>query len=349
MELRHLRYFVAVAEAEHFGRAAAGLRVSQPALSQQIADLERELGVALFERLPRGVRLAETGRVFLDAAREALAVVAAGVERARDVGRGVAGRLTVGLPETAASAARVRGALAALRAAWPGATVVASGLPWLEQAPAVLDGRLDAGFAWSPDPDLHRASHGAPAAGLTAEPTVGPPDGGGSHAGRVGWHPAGLASARVFNDPVDWVLLPADHPLAARAADQGVMPVELRAVPFGLFARPLHPALYDRLRATLAAAGAIEAGVPAAESAVAADLAMAGVATVGAGAPLLIAGGAWTFVPRSVAAAPPPGIVGRPLRGVALSGGFDVVWRADDGRPLRAALVEALRRAAPAA
>ena len=62
MELRHLRYFVAVGEDEHYGRAARRLRVAQPALSSQIQDLEREIGVQLFDRLPRGVRLSAAGR-----------------------------------------------------------------------------------------------------------------------------------------------------------------------------------------------------------------------------------------------------------------------------------------------
>ena len=66
MELRHLRYFVAVGEDEHYGRAAQRLRVAQPALSSQIQDLEREIGAQLFERLPRGVRLSAAGKVFLE-------------------------------------------------------------------------------------------------------------------------------------------------------------------------------------------------------------------------------------------------------------------------------------------
>ena len=69
MELRHLRYFVAIGEEQHYGRAARRLRVAQPALSRQVQDLEAELGFDLFDRLPRGVRLNAAGKLFLEDAR----------------------------------------------------------------------------------------------------------------------------------------------------------------------------------------------------------------------------------------------------------------------------------------
>jgi hypothetical protein len=72
MELRHLRYFVAVGEEQHYGRAARRLRVAQPALSRQIHDLEEELGFKLFDRLPRGVKLSAAGKLFLEDARRIL-------------------------------------------------------------------------------------------------------------------------------------------------------------------------------------------------------------------------------------------------------------------------------------
>src|ERR1700752_1798408 len=72
MELRHLRYFVAVGEEQHYNRAAQRLRVAQPALSRQIQDLEEELGFKLFDRLPRGVKLNSAGKLFLEAARRIL-------------------------------------------------------------------------------------------------------------------------------------------------------------------------------------------------------------------------------------------------------------------------------------
>jgi DNA-binding transcriptional LysR family regulator len=72
MELRHLRYFLAVGEEQHYGRAARRLCVAQPALSRQIQDLENEIGFVLFERLPRGVKLTDAGKLFLNDARRIL-------------------------------------------------------------------------------------------------------------------------------------------------------------------------------------------------------------------------------------------------------------------------------------
>src|SRR2546425_5378920 len=86
MELRHLRYFVAVAEEGSFLRAASRLRVAQPALSKQIRDLEREVGVKLFERLPRGARVTPAGADFLRNSRNALESAARAVATARRTG-----------------------------------------------------------------------------------------------------------------------------------------------------------------------------------------------------------------------------------------------------------------------
>src|ERR1041384_2675104 len=83
MELRHLRYFVAVAEEHSFVQAARRLRVAQPALSRQIRDLETEVGVALFHRLPRGVRLTPAGETFLTDARCTLEIAARAIATAR--------------------------------------------------------------------------------------------------------------------------------------------------------------------------------------------------------------------------------------------------------------------------
>ena len=96
MELRHLRYFVAVAEELSLRRAAHRLHVSQPALSQQIRDLEDELGLKLFERSSRGVELTEAGRVFLIGGRRALAAAKQAAAQAQETAKGERGRLVIG-------------------------------------------------------------------------------------------------------------------------------------------------------------------------------------------------------------------------------------------------------------
>src|SRR6202051_1634415 len=88
MELRHLRYFIAVGEEQHYGRAAGRLRVAQPALSRQIQDLEEEIGVTLFDRLPRGVKISAAGKSFLEDARRILQQVNEATMRAGRVARG---------------------------------------------------------------------------------------------------------------------------------------------------------------------------------------------------------------------------------------------------------------------
>ncbi|MFC0600499.1 LysR family transcriptional regulator [Streptomyces palmae] len=101
MELRHLRYFVAVAEELHYGRAARRLHLTQPGLSQQVMAFERELGTALFTRNRRGVALTDAGVALLPAARDILARADAAVELARRYGAGEAGRLTISLTRSA--------------------------------------------------------------------------------------------------------------------------------------------------------------------------------------------------------------------------------------------------------
>ncbi len=96
MELRHLRYFVAVAEAENVTRAALKLHVSQPGLSRQIRDLEEEIGFQLFERSAKSVRLTAAGKVFLAEARAVLQHAEEAVKKARAVTGGTTGEINVG-------------------------------------------------------------------------------------------------------------------------------------------------------------------------------------------------------------------------------------------------------------
>ena len=113
MELRHLRYFIAVAEELHFRRAAERLHMSQPPLSQQIRQLEEEVGVVLLLRNQRKVELTAAGAAFLVRAREILDAVEDAARQARRVQRGEVGRLSTAIVEQAIELAAPRG-----KAAW---------------------------------------------------------------------------------------------------------------------------------------------------------------------------------------------------------------------------------------
>jgi DNA-binding transcriptional LysR family regulator len=102
MELRQLRYVIAVAEQGHITRAAERLGMQQPPLSRQIKAIEREIGVQLFRRKPRGVELTEAGRAFLDGARSMFAALDATLETTRRTARGEQGRIAVGCTNGAA-------------------------------------------------------------------------------------------------------------------------------------------------------------------------------------------------------------------------------------------------------
>ena len=119
MELRHLRYFVAVAQEQHMTRAAARLGIQQPPLSQQIKALEDELGVQLFERAPRKILLNAAGRIFLQDACALLADADAAVLRVRQAARGELGRISVGYTNSASLHALAPRIIRAFRAAYP--------------------------------------------------------------------------------------------------------------------------------------------------------------------------------------------------------------------------------------
>src|SRR3712207_100676 len=155
MELQHLRYFVAVAEELSFTAASNRLRVAQPSLSQQIRDLERELGAALFARTSRRVELTAAGAAFLEHARAILAQAGQAAEQARAIGRGQVGTLDIGL--TGAVLLGPLGPLvAAFSARFPGVVVRLHEMPPQEQQTALHARRADVSFVRRPaeDPDL---------------------------------------------------------------------------------------------------------------------------------------------------------------------------------------------------
>ncbi|PXY29048.1 hypothetical protein BAY59_15545 [Prauserella coralliicola] len=217
MELRHLRYFAAVAEELHFGRAAERLGIRQPPLSQQIKALEDDLGVALFDRSSRRVRLTAAGQTLYPAARDILASVQAARRTTRRAGRGESGELSLGFVGSATNVLLPE-ALRAFRRDYPDVTLHLRELTTMQQAHALREGALDVGLLRPPLP-------ADAAAGLTVDP---------------------VGAERLM------AALPVDHPLAAeRVVDAG----RLAAEPFVLFPRELGPGLHDRILGYCAEAG----------------------------------------------------------------------------------------------
>jgi len=145
IELRHLRYFLAVAETLHFGRAAEKLGMAQPPLSQQIRNLERYLGYPLFDRTTRGVRLTRVGQFFLERARTTLAKVGNDVEMARRLGSGQEGALTVGFAGSIMFTGLPK-AIRLYRRMHPNVELRLREGATEDQMPLLLDGTLDLGF-----------------------------------------------------------------------------------------------------------------------------------------------------------------------------------------------------------
>ncbi len=221
MELRHLRYFVAVAEEGHITRAAERLGIQQPPLSHQIKALERELGVQLFRRLPRGVELTEAGRSFIEDARAALARVGQGVEAAKRAARGEQGHLRLAVPPTAPFHPFVPQVILAFREAYPLVLLTMEENLRMETLEQLRGGQMDVAFL--------RASIAAPE-GLVVHPLLEEP----------------MVAA-----------LPSGHPLARSAPSQDAA-LPLRALAgetFIAYARQQGPALYEAMAAACLQAG----------------------------------------------------------------------------------------------
>ncbi|SDM76721.1 LysR family transcriptional regulator [Nonomuraea jiangxiensis] len=217
MNLQQLRYAVALAEELNFGRAALREGVRQPPFSQQIGKLEEELGVRLFERTTRHVRLTPAGQAFVAEARTSLAHAERAAEAARRAGRGEAGRLVIGFVGSATNVTLPR-VLRRFRARYPGVQVELRESPTAQQAEDLRQGLLDVGL-------LH-----APLAGLAAE----------------------VLSTQTVARELLLAALPADHPLAARTS---LPPAALAGEPFVMFPRRYGPALHDQITAVARAAG----------------------------------------------------------------------------------------------
>jgi DNA-binding transcriptional LysR family regulator len=146
MELRHLRYFIAVAEELHFGRAAEQLGISQPPLSQQIQALEQELGARLFERTNRRVELSEAGRLFLEEARLVLAQVDKAADVARRAQLGELGEMKIGFTSSAPFSTSIPKAIHAFRQAFPAVHLNLQEMSSKKVADALLDESIEIGL-----------------------------------------------------------------------------------------------------------------------------------------------------------------------------------------------------------
>ena len=145
MELRHLRYFVAVAEELHFGRAAKRLHIVQPTLSAQIARLEEELGVPLLYRTKRKVELTEAGKAFLREARQTLEQSERAAREARRAASGQTGRLAVGLVGSATYSVLTE-VMSIYRERFPDVQLAPREMNTVDQIEALREGSIQIGF-----------------------------------------------------------------------------------------------------------------------------------------------------------------------------------------------------------
>ena len=154
MELRHVRYFLALVEEANFTRAAARVGIAQSPFSTQIRDLEREVGSALFRRVPHGAELTEAGSAFLQAIRPLPGLAAQAVREAQRAARGETGSLAVGFTATAAFNIVVPRAIRAFRRAYPDVDLRLEEANTTRLVAALQDGGLDAAFVRPGSPGL---------------------------------------------------------------------------------------------------------------------------------------------------------------------------------------------------
>jgi len=159
MELRHLRYFIAAAEEEHFGRAAVRLHITRPAVSQIIADLEDELGTQLFERLAHTVKLTAAGRTLLPYLTRVMDELNEAVILTKRVGQGKTGTLKIGYGSLTLMHSIFRAAIKEFHEKYPEVTLSLVEMSTTYQPKALAEGKIDAGFMHlgpSPTPGKRR-------------------------------------------------------------------------------------------------------------------------------------------------------------------------------------------------
>jgi DNA-binding transcriptional LysR family regulator len=146
MELRHIRYFLAVAEEGHFTRAAAKVGIGQPPLSQQIRDLEAEIGARLFHRVAHGAELTAAGEAFLEGVKEMPTLAERAAKAARRASRGETGSIRIGITPSSAFNAVVPAAIRAFRRAYGDVDLTLEEANTTRLLAGLQDGSLDAAF-----------------------------------------------------------------------------------------------------------------------------------------------------------------------------------------------------------
>jgi DNA-binding transcriptional LysR family regulator len=149
LDLRRLRYFVTVADELHFGRAALRLRIAQPPLTRHITALEAELGIRLFERSTRAVRLTPEGTLFLEQARAVLRAVDEADSTARKMAQGMVGRLVIGYASSIPMSDVFSDIIRNVSRNLPEVELLFREVSSVSQAQQIVDGTLDIGFGWS--------------------------------------------------------------------------------------------------------------------------------------------------------------------------------------------------------
>jgi DNA-binding transcriptional LysR family regulator len=151
MDLRHLRYFVTVAEELNVTRAAARLHIAQPSLSLRVHKLEQEVGAELFDRVGRSIKLTQAGRLFLEQARKVLADAERGIALARQAANGETGQLSIGYNAPAGFKVFPR-IVPAFRRRWPNIHLTFHSMLSLQQFDGLRRDELDLGVVWLPIP-----------------------------------------------------------------------------------------------------------------------------------------------------------------------------------------------------
>jgi DNA-binding transcriptional LysR family regulator len=299
LELRQLRALATVIQSESLARAAKRLRLTPPALSRQLRELEREIGVPLLTRGARGTAPTHAGLAAGSDAARVLTTVDALTADAERLRSEASMQCVIGAVSTSDSGKLLGVLLRETRVRLPAVRIVIEDVPTPRQQQELLAGTIDVSIGHA---------------------MVGPP------------RPAALGRKLLSTDQIDGALIAEDHPLASHRA---LTVDDLRNVPFLFIARSFQPEFYDQIMRALAHIGLI----PRVETTINSLQVEWRLAAEGHG---------WALAFGSHAVRPPRGTVRRPLAGLSIPWGLEMLWRRDEPKPavraVRALLRQARRR-----